>query len=57
MNPGVRDTPLAAEWRVLCQATPFSAVGLVAVSPIALVTAAPLVWLSGALDVNVSFFV
>jgi hypothetical protein len=36
---------------------PFSAAGLVAVSPIALVTAAPLVWLAGALDVSVWFFV
>jgi hypothetical protein len=56
-NPGARDTPPAAEWRGLCQAAPFSAVGLGAVSPIAPVTAAPLVWLAGALDVSVSFFV
>jgi hypothetical protein len=43
--------------RGLFKVAPFSAVGLVAVSPIALATAPPLVWLAGALDVSVSFFV
>ena len=36
---------------------PFSAVGLVAVSPIALAIPPPLVSLAGALDVSVSVFV
>jgi len=43
--------------RGLFKVAPFSAVGLVAVSPIALATAPPLVWFAGALDVSVSFFV
>ena len=54
---GARDTPPAAEWRRLFKVAPFPAVGLVAVSPIACATAPPLVWLAGALDVSVSFFV
>jgi hypothetical protein len=45
--------PGGADW----PAAPFSSVGLVAVSPIALVTAAPRVWLAGALEMSVSFFV
>jgi hypothetical protein len=41
----------------LFKSAPFSAVGLVAVSPIAFATAPPLVWLAGALDMSVWFFV
>ena len=45
-----RDTPLAAEWLGLFRAAPFSAVGLVAVSTVAIATAPPLVWLALALS-------
>jgi hypothetical protein len=44
-----RDTPLAAEWLGLLRVAPFSAVGLVAVSAVSIVTAPPLVWLARAL--------
>jgi RNA polymerase sigma factor (sigma-70 family) len=44
-----RDTPLAAEWLGLFRAAPFAAVGLVAVSTVAIATAPPLVWLALAL--------
>ena len=44
-----RDTPLAAEWLGLFRVAPFSAVGLVAVSAVSIVTATPLVWLARAL--------
>lgn len=39
MRLKARDTPSAAEWRGLCVVAPFSAVGLVAVSPNPLATA------------------
>lgn len=38
------DTPLVAEWLGLFRVAPFSATGLVAVSAVAVATAAPLVW-------------
>jgi len=41
-----RDTPLAAEWLGLFRVAPFSAVGLIAVSAVAIVTATPLAWLA-----------
>ena len=44
-----RETPLAAEWLGLFRAAPLSAVGLVAVSAVAIATAPPLVWLVRAL--------
>ena len=44
-----RDTPLAAEWLGLFRVAPFSAVGLVAVSALSIVTATPLLWLARAL--------
>jgi hypothetical protein len=44
-----RDTPLAAEWFGLFRAAPFSAIALVAVGAISIVTATPLVWLARAL--------
>jgi hypothetical protein len=44
-----RDTPLATEWLELFRIAPFSAVGLVTVSAIAIGTASPLFWLAGAL--------
>ena len=44
-----RDTPLAAEWLGLFRAAPFSAIGLVAVGAVSVVTATPLLWLARAL--------
>jgi hypothetical protein len=44
-----RDTPLAAEWLALFRVAPFSAVGLVAVSAVSVVTATPLLWVARAL--------
>ena len=44
-----RDTPLAAEWFGLLRAAPFSAIALVAVGAVSIVTATPLVWLARAL--------
>jgi hypothetical protein len=44
-----RDTPLAAEWVGLFRASPFPAIGLVALSALSIVTAPPLVWLVRAL--------
>jgi hypothetical protein len=41
-----RDTPLAAEWLGLFRVAPFSAVGLIAVSAVAIATATPLAWLA-----------
>ena len=44
-----RDTSLAAEWIAVFRIAPFSAVGLIAVSALAIVTAPPLVWITRAL--------
>ena len=44
-----RDTPLAAEWLALFRVAPFSAIGLVAVSAVSVVTATPLLWVARAL--------
>ena len=44
-----RDTPLAAEWLGLFRVAPFSAVGLVTVSAVAIAAATPLIWLARAL--------
>ena len=44
-----RDTSLAAEWLSLFKIAPFSAVGLVTVSTVALATTTPLIWLARAL--------
>ena len=44
-----RDTPLAAEWFGLFRAAPLSAIALVAVGAISVVTATPLFWLARAL--------
>jgi hypothetical protein len=44
-----RETSLASEWLSLFKVAPFSAVGLVTVSAVAIATAPPLIWLAGAL--------
>jgi len=44
-----RDTSLAAEWLGLFRVAPFSALGLVTVSAVSVVTATPLVWFARAL--------
>jgi hypothetical protein len=43
------DTSLAAEWLGLFRVAPFSAVGLVTVSAIAIAVTSPLLWLASAL--------
>ena len=44
-----RDTTLAGEWVALFRMTPFAAVGLLAVSAVAIVTAPPIFWIARAL--------
>jgi hypothetical protein len=44
-----RDTPLTTEWLGLFKVAPFSAVGLVAVSAVAIAATTPFVWLARAL--------
>ena len=41
-----RDTPLVAEWLGLLKDAPFPAVGLVAVSAMSILAAAPFLWLA-----------
>jgi hypothetical protein len=44
-----RDTPLAAEWLGLVRVAPLPAVGLAAVSAVAIVMTPPMVWIAWAL--------